>query len=104
MAKQIEELTQKLHTAELKASVKADPVAVGLFGNPTGTIVRPVYMGTGKGVQKSYFTLNPGGTSRKYLKDAEADNWVFMDKEAVMAAVAAHDEKMDNLKKSSPAK
>ena len=55
-------------------------------------------------MQKSYFTLNPGGTSKKYLKLEDADNWVFMDKEAVLAAVAAHDKKMENLKKSSPAK
>ena len=85
-------------------NVKPGPKIVGLYGNTAGTIVRPVYEGTGKGAEKAYFTMNPGGTSRKYLKPDDADNWVFMDAADVLAAVAAHETKMENLKASSPAK
>ena len=99
--KEIEELTQQLLKANVKANVKAGPMIVGLYGNDTGTIVRAVNEGTGKGAEKSYFTYN---RIKKYLKSDDADNWVFMEEEAVLAAVAAHDEKMNNLKKSSPAK
>ena len=95
--KEIEELTQQLLKANVKANVKAGPMIVGLYGNDTGTIVRAVNEGTGKGAEKSY-------RIKKYLKSDDADNWVFMEEEAVLAAVAAHDEKMNNLKKSSPAK
>ena len=68
-----------------------------------GTIVRAVYEGTGKGTE-AYFTMNPGGTSKKYLKADDADNWVKMEEADVLAAMAAHETKMDNLKSSSPAK
>ena len=98
-AKEIEELSQQL--ANVK--VKAEPKIVGLYGNKEGTIVREVYEGTGKGVEKSYFTKNPGG-GKKYLKDSDAANWVAMDEDTVKERVAAHDAKMAALKNSSPAK
>ena len=60
--KEIEELTKQL----AKVKVNAEPTIVGLYGNKEGTIVREVYEGTGKGVEKSYFTKNPGG-DKKYL-------------------------------------
>ena len=97
--KEIEELSQQL--ANVK--VKAEPTIVGLYGNKEGTIVREVYEGTGKGVEKSYFTKNPGG-SKKYLKDSDAANWVAMDEDTVKERVAAHEDKMAALKNSSPAK
>jgi len=53
---------------------------------------------------EAYFTMNPGGTSKKYLKAEDADNWVFKEEADVLAAMAAHETKMDNLKSSSPAK
>ena len=83
--------------------MKAEPTIVGLYGNKEGTIVRVVYEGTGKGVEKSYFTKNPGG-SKKYLKESDADNWIAMDEETVKERVAAHEAKMASLKGSSPAK
>ena len=83
--------------------MKAEPTIVGLYGNKEGTIVREVYEGTGKGVEKSYFTKNPGG-SKKYLKESDADNWIAMDEETVKERVAAHEAKMASLKGSSPAK
>ena len=98
-AKEIEELTKQLGNVK----VKAEPKIVGLYGNKEGTIVREVYEGTGKGVEKSYFTKNPGG-GKKYLKDSDAANWVAMDEETVKERVAAHDAKMAALKNSSPAK
>ena len=84
--------------------VKAQPKIAGLYGNDTGTIVRAVYEGTGKGTEKAYFTRNPGGTSKKYLNPTDADKWVVMEEEAVLAAVAAHEKNMNSLKKLSPAK
>jgi hypothetical protein len=99
LTKQVAELTKQL--ANVK--VKAEPSIVGLYGNTDGTIVREVYEGTGKGVEKSYFTKNPGGT-KKYLKDSDADNWIAMDEETVKERVAAHNAKMAALKGSSPAK
>ena len=48
--------------------------------------------------------MNPGGTSKKYLKAEDADNWVFKEEADVLAAMAAHETKMDNHKSSSPAK
>ena len=76
---------------------------MGLYGNQEGTIVRAVFEGTGKGVVKSYFIKNPGG-SKKYLKDSDAANWVAMDEDTVKERVAAHEAKMAALKNSSPAK
>ena len=97
--KEIEELTKQL----AKVKVNAEPTIVGLYGNKEGTIVREVYEGTGKGVEKSYFTKNPGG-GKKYLKDSDAANWVAMDEDTVKERVAAHEAKMAALKNSSPAK
>ena len=97
--KEIEKLTKQLTNVK----VKAEPKIVGLYGNTDGTIVREVYEGTGTGVEKSYFTKNPGG-SKRYLKESDADNWVVMDEDTVNARVAAHEAKMAALKNSSPAK
>ena len=82
-------------------NVKPGPKIVGVFHNEAGTIMRAVYKGT-KGTE-SYFTMNPGGT-KKYLKAEDEDMWVFLDAADVLAAVAEHDIKMENLKASSPAK
>ena len=84
-------------------NVKPGPKIVGVYGNKAGTIVRAVYEGTGKGTE-AYFTMNPGGSSKKYLKAEDADNWVLKEQAEVLAEVAEHDIKMDNLKASSPAK
>ena len=84
-------------------NVKPGPKIVGLYGNKAGTIVRAVYEGTGKGTE-AYFTMNPGGSSKKYLKADDENNWVKMEEADVLAAMAAHEIKMDNLKLSSPAK
>ena len=84
-------------------NVKPGPKIVGVFHNEAGTIMRAVYEGTGKGTE-AYFTKNPGGTSKKYLKAEDEDMWVFKDEADVLAAVAEHDIKMENLKASSPAK
>ena len=101
--KEIKELNMVIEKMQ-KLKVKAKPKIAGLYGNDTGTIVRAVYEGTGKNTEKAYFTLNLGGTSKKYLNPTDADNWVVMEEEAVLAAVAAHENNMNGLKKLSPAK
>eukprot|EP00964_Phaeocystis_antarctica_P020555 scaffold11363_cov94-Phaeocystis_antarctica.AAC.1 len=65
--------------------------------------MRAVYMGTkGSKGTESYYTKNPGGT-KKYIKSDEADMWVFKDEAEVLAALAAHETKMADIKASSPA-
>ena len=97
---QIDALTKQVGTL----NVKPGPKIVGQYGNRAGTIMRAVYEGTGKGAEKAYFTMNPGGTSKKYLKSTDDDNWVRKEAEDVLAALAAHETKMAAIKASSPAK
>ena len=94
--KQIDALTEQLN---VKLNIKTGPKIVGVYTNEHVTIMRAVYQGTGK----AYFTYNPGGTSKKYLKPDD-DNWVFEEEEVVLARVAAHEATMGALKASSPAK
>ena len=97
---QIDALTKKV----AKLNVKPRAKIVGQFGNESGTIMRAVYMGTkGSKGTESYYTENPGGT-KKYIKSDEADMWVFKDEAEVLAALAAHETKMADIKASSPAK
>ena len=91
---QIDALTKQVGTL----NVKPGPKIVGVYNNKDVTIMRAVYQGTGK----AYFTYNPGGTSKKYLKPD--DDWVFEEEEEVLARVAAHEATMGALKSSSPAK
>ena len=93
---QIDALTEQLN---VKLNIKTGPKIVGVYTNEHVTIMRAVYQGTGK----AYFTYNPGGTSKKYLKPDD-DNWVFEEEEVVLARVAAHEATMGALKSSSPAK
>ena len=101
---QIDALTKQVGTLNVKLNVKPGPKIVGQYGNRAGTIMRAVYEGTGKGAEKAYFTMNPGGTSKKYLKSTDDDNWVRKEAEDVLAALAAHETKMAAIKASSPAK
>jgi hypothetical protein len=94
---QIDALTEQLN---VKLNIKTGPKIVGVYTNEHVTIMRAVYQGTGK----AYFTYNPGGTSKKYLKSTDDDNWVFEEEEVVLARVAAHEATMGALKSSSPAK
>ena len=102
--KEIEELRKALG----KVKMKPEPIIGGLYGNKDGTIVRAVYKGTGKSqtpnADQAYFTWNPGGNTKKYLKTEDKDNWKFMEEDEVKAAVAEHEAKMAALKNSSPAK
>ena len=102
--KQIEELTKKLANVKVKAS-PANPKVAGVYGNKDGTIVRVVYEGTRKkeGDDKSYYIFAPGG-SKQYLTFKDQDKWHYEDEEKVLAAVALHEAKMNNLKNASPAK
>ena len=95
--KQIDALTEQLN---VKLNIKTGPKIVGVYTNENVTIMRAVYQGTGK----AYFTYNPGGTSKKYLKSTDDDNWVRKEAEDVLAALAAHETKMAAIKASSPAK
>jgi hypothetical protein len=95
--KQIDALTEQLN---VKLNIKTGPNIVGVYTNENVTIMRAVYQGTGK----AYFTYNPGGTSKKYLKPDDDKNWVFEEEEEVLARVAAHEATMGALKGSSPAK
>ena len=94
---QIDALTEQLN---VKLNIKTGPKIVGVYTNEHVTIMRAVYQGTGK----AYFTYNPGGTSKKYLKSTDDDNWVRKEAEDVLAALAAHETKMAAIKASSPAK
>ena len=74
-----------------------------MHGNKAGTIVRAVYQGTNKkeGDDKSYYIFAPGG-SKQYLTVKDQDKWHYEDEEKVLAAVASHEAKMNNLKNASP--
>ena len=96
----IDALTKQVGMLNVKLNVKPGPKIVGVYNNKDVTIMRAVYQGTGK----AYFTYNPGGTSKKYLKSTDDDNWVRKEAEDVLAALAAHETKMAAIKASSPAK
>ena len=97
---QIDALTKQVGTLNVKLNVKPGPKIVGVYTNEHVTIMRAVYQGTGK----AYFTYNPGGTSKKYLKPDDDKSWRFEEEEEVLARVAAHEATMGALKSSSPAK
>ena len=104
--KQIEELTKLLNNINVKVkATPADPKIVGVYGNKDGTIVRAVYEGTRSTASGStaYYTFLPGG-KKQYLTVKEEDKWHFEDEDKVLAAVATHEAKMNNLKDSTPAK
>ena len=104
--KQIEELTRQLNNINVKVkATPADPKIVGVYGNKDGTIVRAVYEGTRSTASGStaYYTFLPGG-KKQYLTVKEEDKWHFDDEDKVLAAVATHEAKMNNLKDSTPAK
>ena len=59
--------------------------------------------GRGPGVLHTWHAA-PQRQNRHYLDFQDADNWHFDDEDKVLAAVATHEAKMNNLKNSSPAK
>ena len=104
--KEIEELTRLLRNVKVKPYIgKGGKGIVGVYGNKDGTIVRAVYEGTRSTASGStaYYTFLPGG-KKQYLTVKEEDKWHFEDEEKVLAAVALHDAKMNNLKNATPAK
>ena len=55
-----------------------------------------------EGDDRAYYIFTPSG-GKQYLKPDDIDKWRFDDEEKVLAAVATHDAKMNNLKNSTPA-
>ena len=100
MAEQLATKDEQLATKDEQLATKDEQIdaLTKQVGTLDVTIMRAVYQGTGK----AYFTYNPGGTSKKYLKPD--DDWVFEEEEEVLARVAAHEATMGALKSSSPAK